>query len=86
MRAPHRIRVCTPDWSSQGTVEVVAELKAEDGGPFLGNLRLVPFAEVGLPPKSGRHGMLTGRDTDGRTERDNPPACHRHLNDVCKPG
>jgi hypothetical protein len=85
MMAPPRIRVRPPGWSYLGTGGVVAGLKAE-GGSFFGSLRLVPFAEVGLPPKSGRHGMLTGQDTDGRTERDNPPACHRHLNDVCKPG
>jgi hypothetical protein len=45
-------RVRPIGWSYQGTVEVVAELKAEDGGPFFGNLSLVPFAEVGLHPKS----------------------------------
>jgi hypothetical protein len=53
MMASHRIRVRTIGWSYQGTVEVVAELKGEDGGPFFGNLSLVPFAEVGLPQKSG---------------------------------
>jgi hypothetical protein len=51
MMAPPRIWVRTTGWSNQRAVEAVTEITVGEGGPFPGNLRLVPCTETGLSPE-----------------------------------
>ena len=80
-----RIWIRTTGWSNKGTVEVVTEIKVEDGGPFPGDLSLVLFTEMGLSRKIQKTLPCDWLGYARKNLEGKPSARHRHLNDVWKP-